>query len=90
MTEKNERHHADMFLGLALAVHAAGLENEHRPQWRQVMASIAGKRTKVNISTEEGRIPRTVYYVAPDLGSQSTCRDQIDQEGPRLYIQDGV
>jgi len=39
-TEKNERHHADKFWALALAVHAAGLAKEHRRLRRQITASI--------------------------------------------------
>lgn len=37
---KNERHHADEFWALALAIHAAGLAKEHRRPRRQVTASI--------------------------------------------------
>ena len=39
-TEKNERHHADKFWALALAVHAAGLAKEHRRPRHQVTVSI--------------------------------------------------
>lgn len=39
-TEKNERHHADKFWALALAVHAAGLGKERRRARQKVSASI--------------------------------------------------
>ena len=39
-TERSERHHADKFWGLALAVHAAGLGRERRRRKRRVTASI--------------------------------------------------
>jgi phage FluMu gp28-like protein len=39
-TEKNERHHADKFWALALAVHAAGLGKERRRARERVSASI--------------------------------------------------
>lgn len=39
-TEKNERHHADKFWALALAVHAAGLGKDRRRTRQKVSASI--------------------------------------------------
>jgi len=39
-TEKNERHHADKFWALALAVHAAGLGKDKRRKRQKVSASI--------------------------------------------------
>ncbi len=39
-TEKNERHHADKFWALALAVHAAGLGKERKRQRKKVEASV--------------------------------------------------
>ena len=39
-TEKNERHHADKFWSLTLALHAAGISKEHRRRRPQVTASI--------------------------------------------------
>jgi phage FluMu gp28-like protein len=39
-TEKNERHHADKFWALVLAVHAAGLGKEHGRARQKVSASI--------------------------------------------------
>jgi phage FluMu gp28-like protein len=39
-TEKNERHHADKFWALALAVHAAGLGKDRRRNRQKVSASI--------------------------------------------------
>jgi len=39
-TEKNERHHADRFWALALAVHAAGLGKGRRRARQKVSASI--------------------------------------------------
>jgi hypothetical protein len=39
-TEKNERHHADKFWALALAVHAGGLGKGKRGEKRGVVASV--------------------------------------------------
>ena len=39
-TEKNERHHADKFRALTLAVHAAGLGKEQRRARQKVSVSI--------------------------------------------------
>ncbi|MFO8058219.1 MAG: hypothetical protein R6V10_13075 [bacterium] len=39
-TEKNERHHADKFWTLALAVHAAGLGKDKRRKRQKVSASV--------------------------------------------------
>jgi hypothetical protein len=38
--ERNERHHADKFRALALAVHAAGLGKELRRERKKVEASV--------------------------------------------------
>jgi len=39
-TEKNERHHADKFWALALAVHAAGVSKERKRERKNIEATV--------------------------------------------------